>query len=89
MTWFRSQKQACVYCDILDFRLDNDNRRPLRGFTIDRKDSNLPYTIQNICLACWSCNRLKSDIFTFDEWREVAQKFIRPKWMKKLEVVNS
>jgi hypothetical protein len=30
--------------------------------SIDRLNSNLGYTIDNICLASWEINRMKSDI---------------------------
>ena len=76
--WFSNQEKRCVYCG------DDDPTRykPHRKFNVDRKDSFKGYTIDNICLACWNCNRLKNDYFTFDEFREIADKYIKPKITK-------
>lgn len=57
-----------------------DNRH-LDRFSIDRKDSSLPYTIENMCFSCWRCNRCKSNVFSAAEWREIAQKYVKPKWV--------
>lgn len=90
--WFIANKNLpCTYCDVVDLSLE-ESRQLCGGYprsmTIDRKDSSLPYMIGNMVMACWTCNRLKSDIFTFDEFREIAQKYLKPKWQKKLERVN-
>jgi len=84
--WYREKKQECEYCGLPDISIDQycNRGRKLRRFTIDRKDNSLPYTIENMCFSCWTCNRGKSDIFGYAEWMEIAQKYIKPRWQNRL-----
>ena len=50
-------KQPCRYC--------GDDRGLRRG--LDRMDSSLGYTLDNVVPACVDCNNAKSDVFTFEE----------------------
>lgn len=86
--WYLKSEKKCTYCDLVNLRLESklSRGRSLLFFTIDRKNPSLPYSIENICFSCWTCNRLKSDVFSHDEWLEIAQKFIKPKWLKRVEV---
>ena len=34
---------------------------------LDRKDNNLGYVKDNLCICCYLCNRTKSNFFTYDE----------------------
>lgn len=88
--WYRNQEQKCSYCDLIDLSLYQPfHRSKIFHFTIDRKNNDLPYTIENICFACWACNRAKGELFGAEEFREIAQKYIKPKWLKKLDRVQS
>lgn len=86
LNWFAKQEQKCSYCDLVDINFDQplSMGKPIT-FTIDRKDSGLPYSIKNICLSCWRCNNGKGNRFTSDEWREIAQRYIKPKWQRMVE----
>lgn len=86
--WFLRTPQRCEYCDLVELCLDSKTRRGTIPLTlsIDRKDSAQAYTLENMCFSCWTCNRLKSDIFTYSEWKEIAQKYIKPKWLARLGV---
>lgn len=83
--WHTETPKKCHYCDcpesILHLIKSNRNRNYL---TIDRKDNFYSYSEDNICFACQTCNMLKSDVFSPDEWKEIAQKYIKPKWIKIL-----
>lgn len=85
--WYETQDLKCVYCDVVDLSLagSTSSGKGLRMFSIDRKNSILPYTIENMCFSCWTCNRLKSNYFSAEEWREIAQKYIKPKWVAKAQ----
>lgn len=89
--WYEAQPKRCFYCDadspslLIGVLFGKKTRR----FTIDRKDSSLPYSMGNVVLSCVFCNRTKSDAFTHEEFREIGQKFIKPKWQKKLELINA
>lgn len=36
-------------------------------YNLDRKVNDIGYTRENCVVCCWSCNRLKSAEFTFEE----------------------
>jgi len=56
------------------------------SFSIDRKDSRKAYSPDNMVPCCWNCNRLKNDFFTHEEFKKIAQKYIRPRWKAELNV---
>ncbi len=73
-----SLKKECVYCGVPEKRLGwYKNQKRL---SIDRKDSSLLYKKDNLVLACLACNRVKSDVFSFDEMKKLAELFIKKKW---------
>lgn len=81
--WYKDAIKQCVYCDILEmdfiFLKQKYGSRTDR-LTVDCKDNTIGYKSGNIVLACERCNFLKSNLFSFDEMREIAQKHIKPKW---------
>ncbi len=49
-----------------------------RAYQIDRKYNEIGYLKENCVPCCWTCNRLKSDVFTYEEFLEIGlliQKF--------------
>lgn len=86
--WFQKSEKKCFYCDLVDLTLlDSIFREESIHLSIDRMNNSLPYIIENMCLACDTCNTLKRDFFSSDEFREIAQKYIKPRWMAKIEKV--
>ena len=65
--WFSCQPKTCHYCG-REFKDKFDTQ-------IDRKDARGGYRPGNLVLACFMCNRLKSDIFTEEAWLEIVQKY--------------
>jgi hypothetical protein len=43
-----------------------------RAYQLDRKDNYKGYTKDNLVVACWDCNRLKSDRFTYEEFMKFS-----------------
>ena len=90
LNWYIKQEKKCFYCDIPQKYLENnelfDRPRKTRvnrhRLQIDRINNDVVYRIDNIVLACPRCNTIKSNFFTADETREIAQKYIKPKWQK-------
>jgi len=89
--WYNSQERKCVYCDIYENDLEkikdcynNKNTR----LSVDCKNNDIGYEINNLVLACYRCNSIKSNILTFDEMMYVGQNFIKPKWEKQLRKAN-
>ena len=38
------------------------------NYNLDRKDNRLGYTAQNCVVCCGTCNRVKSDVFTYEQF---------------------
>ena len=77
--WLSFQNHSCEYCGVEFTQLPVFKRRNNCGFTIDRKDSTSGYQPGNVCLACFRCNAMKSNFFTYDEWKKIANEFIKPR----------
>lgn len=89
--WYNFQLKQCSYCDIPENLLnkvgDVYNDQILR-LTIDCKDNVEGYKLDNIVLACKRCNSIKSDVLSFSEMREFAQKYLKPKWLLKYQSIQ-
>ena len=81
--WYKEQDKKCTYCDIPQDKISDNQwlmpNRNIHRLTIDRI-INDGYRIDNICLACARCNLIKSNVLSFDETREIGQKYVKPKW---------
>jgi 5-methylcytosine-specific restriction endonuclease McrA len=86
--WLTQTERKCEYCGIdeKDIKKLNDGHiiwGRYNYLTIDRKDSSRGYELDNICLACMRCNRIKSNIFTYEEMKIIG-KMLENKNKKKL-----
>lgn len=87
LNWYNNTKRKCFYCgikeiDIRKAKYEFTMGRIISRLTIDRKDSNKGYSLNNIVLACIFCNIAKSNIFTVKEMKEIGRKYIKNKWIK-------
>ena len=87
-SWYESEPKQCFYCDIpLDLLSLNNhytNHRDSHNlFTIDRKECGGDYSLENIVLACPLCNLVKSNFFSADTMRELAQRYVKPRWQQQ------
>jgi hypothetical protein len=84
MAWWSGAEKVCVYCGInkeqqrLVFERVGRSVRDVE-LQIDRKDSSQGYGLGNICFACRICNEHKRDFFSYEQFRRIAQKYIRPR----------
>lgn len=79
--WYINEDKKCSYCGIPEEKLHLvKNYRGKLRFSIDRKDNNIGYVKENICLACLTCNRVKGEIFSPETMKKIANKFIKPIW---------
>lgn len=81
--WYTKQDRICAYCSILEddlwiLREHFDNR--VYRLTVDNKDNKLGYSLENMVLACERCNFIKGNLFSFEQMREIGQKYVRPIW---------
>lgn len=82
MEWYKQQEQKCIYCGIGAIQAKKYTKRRLN---IDRMDSKKGYIKGNMVLACNLCNRVKTDVLTFEEMLYIGKKFIKPKWSNIIE----
>jgi hypothetical protein len=63
--WYDKQEQKCYYCDrtVEEFKNDKGLNPTAYRLSIDRKNNNLGYQLDNIVLCCGRCNTIKSDFF--------------------------
>ena len=69
--------EQCHYCSKkLNFSphtRDDKGNYTSRAYQLDRKDNNKGYTLENVVLCCWECNRLKSDIYSYEDFKRIAK----------------
>ncbi|MBA7469576.1 hypothetical protein ES707_04848 [subsurface metagenome] len=81
-TWYKDkvkeQKELCHYCHLRGNTKEiygRHFRNGRRGFNleVDRKDAKGLYSPENCVLACYPCNNVKSDVFSYDEFLEIGK----------------
>jgi len=89
--WYVNQPKTCVYCGIKEADLmkikDCYNNKNTR-LSVDCKGNERGYILDNLVLACYRCNSIKSNILTFSEMMYIGQNFIKPKWDKQLRTTE-
>ena len=66
--WYNEQTKTCHYCNVTPENLIGENKYgKTNRLTIDRKDNNKGYDLDNLVLACYRCNATKSNYFTEQE----------------------
>jgi len=84
--WYVNEIKVCAYCGIPEIGLhnwgDTVNGRTSK-LNIDRVVNPEGYAEGNLVLCCQRCNYIKSDFFTYDEMREIGQKYVKPRWKKE------
>ena len=60
----------CTYC--YDF-INWEPRARRGGHHLDRKDNDKGYSMKNCVVCCAECNRVKSDIYSYEEMREIGK----------------
>ena len=89
IVWYNSQIKICGYCDIPEDKLNllgNYYADKCNRLTVDRMNNDFGYREDNMVMSCYRCNMTKGDVFTYEEFREIEQKYLKPKWMLKEEV---
>ena len=74
--WYNKQEQICYYCARTVKEIINDKKERINvkfRLSIDRKNNKKGYTINNIVLACYRCNCIKSEYFTAKEMLKIGK----------------
>lgn len=74
--WFRLQPKNCYYCGS-PLTNGKHTKHKLTDMTLDRKNPNQGYSLQNIVLCCRRCNMIKGNWFTEQQMLEIANKYLR------------
>lgn len=73
MVWYASQNRICVYCKRDESEVIKDRSGRFKRLTIDRKDNDKGYTVDNLVLACYRCNDIKSDDISYEKMLEIGR----------------
>jgi hypothetical protein len=86
-TWHTISEKKCYYCGIPEslLKIIDWHHETVRRLTVDRKNPNEGYVLGNIVLCCERCNLIKNDFLTVTEMKQIAHKYITPKWKKLYE----
>jgi len=76
INWYNQQEQKCYYCgrslkEIKQDQKETNNHK--NRLSIDRKNNNRGYTLDNIVLACYRCNLIKGNYFTEREMLNIGK----------------
>jgi hypothetical protein len=65
---------VCHYCDAPIYWMKHriKGERKSGAVNLDRKDSMLPYTMDNVVVCCKRCNIGKNTHFTYEEWKQLG-----------------
>ena len=82
------ESQKCHYCDS-DLNMSKYRKKGQTTATcLDRKDTDKPYSVENLVPCCSKCNYGKGRWFTYDEWVEVG-KTLKELYKNKEHKTNS
>lgn len=77
--FFKLLRKNCFYCESAPSNKKRHRSYPGKIFYysgLDRKDNKKGYTSSNVVPCCQRCNKIKSDLFTFEEMQALAE-FLR------------
>jgi hypothetical protein len=90
LAWIRATDRCCTYCRIPDHRvielgLMTSIGLPLEKLGVDRVDNDRDYEISNVVLSCYACNKVKGNVFTYEEMLTIGRA-IQAAWEMRLSV---
>jgi hypothetical protein len=71
--WYNNQNKKCCYCNRPEKEVINDANKKSYRLSIDRKDNNKGYVLDNIVLCCYRCNMIKSAEFTSEQMLKIGK----------------
>ena len=84
--WYDKQKKICNFCGNTNETIKSylsgvgeKINKVHNRLHVERLDSLKGYLIGNLALACYICNSHKSDIISSEDFKEIAEKYIKPK----------
>jgi 5-methylcytosine-specific restriction endonuclease McrA len=82
------QSNICTYCRLPGDTEENYGTRFRGGrrgryLELDRTDNEKQYSPENCVLACYPCNNAKSDVFSYEDFKEIGKAINRVKLASK------
>lgn len=86
--WFAAQRRVCSYCHIPEelvasLGLSTQTGERLQRLGLDRIDGEKSYSVDNIVLCCFACNKAKSNTVSTDEMYGIGKSY-GDVWEKRL-----
>lgn len=75
VSWYNIQPKICIYCGRTEEESIKDKNGKYYRLTIERKDNNIGYQLDNIALCCFRCNSIKGSLFNYNQMIKLG-KFI-------------
>ncbi len=73
INWYNSQEKVCFYCGRTHEEATRIYKiKNIRRLTIDRIDNKKDYSLENIVLACYFCNKIKGAFFSKEEMIKIG-----------------
>ena len=70
------ENSNCHYCDkklkFNEHTRDENSNYVSRAYQLDRKNNDLGYIKENVVPCCWNCNRMKSDIYSYEDFIKLS-----------------
>ena len=87
VSWYINTPKICEYCGIPEEIWETlyYGKQYKFSLSIDRKNNDSGYELWNMALACHVCNVVKNQFLTESEMRDVAQRYLKPKWQAKIK----
>ena len=78
LAWIATQSRKCRYCGVTDAELGtlgikSQIKLKVEALGIDRLDPGAHYTLSNIALCCFACNKAKGNVFTEAEMTTIGR----------------
>jgi len=89
--WYNDEPKVCAYCGIPEeyaYLMKEKYHGLTDRLSIDCKDNDAGYLKGNLALCCDRCNFSKSNVFTYEEMKEIGEKYVRPKWEELVKELN-
>jgi len=71
--WYQNEPKKCRYCGMSPEEIRNFRGHIALRLTVDRMDSNVGYSLDNMVLACPVCNTVKNNVLTYNQMLEVGK----------------
>jgi hypothetical protein len=91
--WFTTQERVCTYCHIPEELIGRLGVRTqvghlLQRLGLDRLDTTAGYTVENIALCCFGCNKARSNTFSAAEMKVIGVS-VAQVWQARLAALEA